>query len=343
MKILPCYKNRIINLPAEAVLTGLSTATREELAVLIAVSAEPDFDVSALSARLNITESTLISAVSAWTRKGVITVVETTETKETPESPEAQVSSESKAAAEKPAESAPRDVPAVKKVAAVRSAVLPHYTTDETAAYLEQNPSFTSLIDSCQMILGKVFNTAETTIIIGMVDHLSLSPEYIMLLFAHAKNMGRDSIRYIEKMALSLFDRGILTSAELIEEIGAKEAAAQTEAYVRKLFGMGRRALIESEKEMIGRWTNDYKMSREMITKAFEITVAKTGEAGFPYMNAVIENWHKAGYSTLEDVLSAEEAYRRDKEAKDASRSSFTTDEFYEAALKRSYENMPKG
>jgi len=160
MKILPCYKNRIINLPAEAVLTGLSTATREELAVLIAVSAEPDFDVSALSARLNITESTLISAVSAWTRKGVITVVETTETKETPESPEAQVSSESKAAAEKPAESAPRDVPAVKKVAAVRSAVLPHYTTDETAAYLEQNPSFTSLIDSCQMILGKVFNTA---------------------------------------------------------------------------------------------------------------------------------------------------------------------------------------
>lgn len=335
----------------------LSTATREELAVLIAITASPEFDISELSAKLNITESTLISAVSAWTRKGTVTVLESMEThtagekksvsKENTEEKKTPVTA---AAAERISPENITDAAAqsavnnnVKKVAALRSTTLPHYSTDETASYLERNPSFTSLLDSCQMILGKVFNTAEATIIIGMVDHLSLSPEYIMLLFAHAKNMGKDSIRYIEKMALSLFDRGILTYAELIEEVSAKEAAAEMENYVRKLFGLGRRALIDSEREMIDRWTNEFKMSREMIAKAYEITVSKTNEASFPYMNAIIENWHKAGYGTVDEVLSAEEAYKRDKEAKDASRSSFTTDEFYEAALKRSYENMSNG
>ena len=125
----------------------------------------------------------------------------------------------------------------------------------------------------------------------------------------------------------------------------AKEAAADMASYVRKLFGLGRRALIQSEKDMIDRWTNEYKMSKDMLKKAYEITVEKTGEAGFPYMNAVIENWHKAGYSTVDEVIAAEEAYRRDKEAKAAQShkpSSFDTDEFFEAALKRSYEEMEK-
>ena len=332
MKIIPCFKNKIINLPAETVLTELSTATREELAVLIAISAEGEFDVSALAAKLNITETMLISAVSSWTHRGVITVAESAKSHLPPKSPEQGETASPSASTN------------VKKVSAVHSTVLPHYSTEETARYLENNPSFASLLDSCQMILGKVFNTAEATIIIGMADHLSLSHEYIMLLFAHAKNMGKDSVRYIEKMALSLFDKGILTYAELIEEVSAKEAAADMAAYVRKLFGLGRRALIQSEKDMIDRWTNEYKLSKDMLGKAYEITVEKTGEASFPYMNAIIENWHKAGYSTIDEVNAAEEAYRRDKESKNASskQGSFDTDEFFEAALRRSYEEMEK-
>jgi len=342
MKITPCYKNKIINLPAESVLPTLSTATREELAVLIAVTAAEEFDVSALAAKLNITESTLISAISTWTHRGVICVSESTE-KHTGSDTKTLPRSDSSPLAEKPL--SPDAGSGVKRVSALHSTALPHYSTEETAAYLEANPSFASLLDSCQMILGKVFNTAEATIIIGLADHLSLSHEYIMLLFAHAKNMGKDSVRYIEKMALSLFDKGILTYAELIEEVSAKEAAADMASYVRKLFGLGRRALIQSEKDMIDRWTNEYKMTKEMLGKAYEITVEKTGEASFPYMNAVIENWHKAGHTSLEAVEAAEEAYRRDKEAKNAQsgkQSSFDTDEFFEAALRRSYEEMEK-
>ncbi len=335
MKILPCYKNKIINLPCEAVLPELSTATREELAVLIAVTAAEEFDVSALAAKLNITESTLISAISMWTSRGVITVVETA--KNAIGKTESAAVGKENAAVQSPSVNTN-----IKRVSAVRSASIPHYSAEETASFLESNPSFTSLLDSCQMILGKVLSAAESNIIIGMVDHLALSHEYIMLLFAHAKNMGKDSVRYVEKMALSFFDKGILTYAQLIEEVSAQEAAADMASYIRKLFGLGRRALIQSEKDMIDRWTNEYKMTKDMLTKAYEITVEKTGEAGFPYMNAVIENWHKAGYSTIDEVNAAEEAYRRDKETKNAAtkQGSFDTDDFFESALRRSYDSQ---
>ncbi len=335
MKIVPCYKNRIINLPAETVLPELSTATREELAVLIAVTASPEFDVSALAVKLNITEAMLLSAVSHWTRRGVISVTE---------SKESCASAAPRASARASGEGAAVNTN-VKRTSALAHSTVPHYTSDETARYLEENPSFTALVDSCQMILGKVFSVAEITILIGMADHLGLSAEYIMLLFAHAKNLGKDSVRYIEKMALSLFDKGIVTYPELIDEVARKEASASMEAFVRKLFGIGRRALIDSEKTMIDRWTNEYAMDRDMIRHAYEITVAKTTEPSFPYMNAVIENWHKAGYADMEAITRAEEAYKRDKDAKegkDPMKSSFDTDEFFEAALRRSYESHPK-
>ena len=45
MKITPLYKNKLITLPAETVLRKLPTANKDELAVLIAVMAEQEFDV----------------------------------------------------------------------------------------------------------------------------------------------------------------------------------------------------------------------------------------------------------------------------------------------------------
>jgi len=57
------------------------------------------------------------------------------------------------------------------------------------------------------------------------------------------------------------------------------------------------------------------------------------------YANAILENWYASGLKTVKDVEAQEE--QRSKAV--PSGSSFSTDSFFEAALKRSYENMPKG
>ena len=54
--------------------------------------------------------------------------------------------------------------------------------------------------------------------------------------------------------------------------------------------------------------------------------------ASLPYANSVLERWFKEGHRTLEDI---EMSYKKNAEGKGAGESSFDTDDFFEAAIKR--------
>ena len=103
---------------------------------------------------------------------------------------------------------------------------------------------------------------------------------------------------------------------------------------------MGRRALTEKEAQFIRNWSVKFGYGQDIITRAYEITVNNTKGASMDYANAVMENWYKSGLTTLEAVdesLAARKAEKKSADAKN-SVSSFDTDDFFEAALKRSYE-----
>ena len=174
-----------------------------------------------------------------------------------------------------------------------------------------------------------------------MLDHLSLSGEYIMLLFAHAVKMGKKSVRYIEKLALSLVDRDITTYAELEEELARRELTESTLKEVRRLFGIGSRAFTAKEQQIVRNWCVTWNFGIDVITRAYEITANSTGDASFPYANAILSSWHDAGLCSAEEVdayIEQQNAKRVSDKSADNS-SSFDTDDFFEAALKRSYGN----
>ena len=222
------------------------------------------------------------------------------------------------------------------------SPTLPHYSSDDIATVMERTQGSSELLDSCQQTLGKVFNTTETAIIIGLVDYLSLTPDYILLLCSHAAHIDKKSVRYVERMALELFDRDIITYAALEEELSAIDQRASMEYFIRDLFAIGKRALIKKERDFIANWVDKYGYDRDMIRAAYEITIEKTKDPNMNYANAVIENWYAAGFKTVEEVEAAE-AQRASNRQKDVpSGTSFATDSFFEAALQRSYGEDPK-
>ena len=78
-------------------------------------------------------------------------------------------------------------------------------------------------------------------------------------------------------------------------------------------------------------------ISNEVMKLAYEVAVNSTGSPSMPYTNKVLSNWKEAGYTTAEQVKAAMEEYQQKKENKGAAaQSSFGTDEFFEAALRRS-------
>ncbi len=213
-----------------------------------------------------------------------------------------------------------------------RSAELPKYTTEQIADLLEKRKEAALLIDECQRILGKMFNTHEVNIVLGLVDYLSLDGEYVLTLFAHCAKIDKKSLHYIEKMAFNLYDSGITSTAELIEYFRFLEKSEELVSRVRSIFGIGTRALTAKEKKILERWSGEFDLPFDMIEKAYDITVNATNSPSLPYANSILESWHSKGYRTLEDVEAAE-AERRAQKVE----GSFDTDDFFEAALQRSY------
>ena len=333
MKITPIYKHKILCLPAEAVEARLASATSDELKVLLSVMADPELDLTQRAAALDLTENAVTRALSAWVEAGALLVESDAVSEKKPEpavrapdSPAGQISMTG-------APQAPRRT-------LVRSA-LPHYSSEEIADAVEKNEGCAELIDSCQQMMGRIFNTAESAVIVGMTDYLKLPQDYILLLCSHAVSMQKTSVRYLEKMAVDLHDRGVTTYEALEDELKRVENRAGLERYVRDLFGLGRRALIKKEKGFIDSWANTFRFSREMIAKAYEVTVGNTQNPSMDYANRVLENWYAAGYTTPEEVDAAQAERKGQKTPPEGT--SFSTDEFFEAALLRSYGNPQDG
>ena len=328
MKIIPIYKHKIICLPAEAVEERLASATADELKVLISVLSDPDAELTARAASLDLTENAVLRALNVWTEAGVILLDAASD----------KSVSGGKNAREhgSPArEQIPLNGTVPPQGRTLTRSTIPHYTADEIAATVENNAGCKEFLDSCQQLMGRIFNTSETAVIVGMMDYLKLPQDYILLLCSHAVTMQKTSVRYLEKTAIDLHDRGIVTYDALEEELKRVEERASMERYVRDLFGLGKRALIKKEKQFIDTWANSFRFSREMIAKAYEITVNNTQGSSMDYANRILENWYAAGFTTPEEADAAQAGRKGQNAVPEGT--SFSTDEFFEAALMRSY------
>ena len=226
-----------------------------------------------------------------------------------------------------------------------RADELPNYTMTELSDLLEKRASLRELTNEAQQILGKIFNPSELNILVGMYDYLGLGDEAILLLLSHCQTTGRTNLRSIEKYAYTLIDRGITTADALEEEFRTVEALHSFEGEVRKLFGMKARALTTKEEKMLRAWVS-FGYGMDVVKMAYETAVQATNEASMPYANAILERWHADGHKTateIENAVREEREKRGDKKTQGKLGNSFDTDDFFRAALDRTFSDIKDG
>ena len=78
----------------------------------------------------------------------------------------------------------------------------------------------------------------------------------------------------------------------------------------------------------------------EIVRMAYEKTVSATNEPSVPYTNAILERWNAEGLRTAEEIRSylEEQEAKKNGNGKSGLGNSFDTDDFFEAALRRSYQ-----
>ena len=214
-----------------------------------------------------------------------------------------------------------------------RADELPSYTTVEITQLLEKRETVRALINESQQILGKIFNTSELNIMVGMLDYLGMSEESVLILLAHCKQNGRTNLRAIEKYAYTLVDKGITEPGALEEEFRVQDALRSFEGEVRTLFGMKDRALTTKESRHLRAWA-EFGYSIEIVRLAYDLTIQATHEPSVDYTNGILERWHAEGLGSVEQIHTYLESRRKQRTQLG---NSFDTDDFFEAALQRSF------
>ena len=237
---------------------------------------------------------------------------------------------------------AEKTVESVKSTVTVRRGEMPHYTGEEIESLFDKHAELHLLIDECQKLAGKMFNPLEINKLVALYDYMGLSSEYILSVYAYCKNKGRQNVPYVEKTALNLYDEGIDDDEKLRCYLKEREVFDSQAGKIRRIFGLGGRALTKREEGYIKNWTEKWSFSDDMIEYAYELTVHSTNKPSLPYANKIMEGWHKAGITSVDQAKESSFEYKKaqEQDADKDNKSSFDTDEFFEAALKKSYENL---
>ena len=314
--------------PTQSFITSLKAADEADLQVLLMLSMHrdsEDLDMETVRTALELTEEELAASVKYWRGSGILKKIKKTETK-------ASASKNDKKTELKTAHAGGK---------VERADAAPSYTSAELSALIEQRRITTEFIDDACRIMGKMLPTRDINTLVGMVEYIGLDEECVLAILAYTVSIGKKTVKYAETLAFSLYDEGLTDKSALEDRLARMTAARSVRGKVEAMFGITGRALTAKEKKFLTAWTETMGFDEEVIRLAYDITVDNTGSPALAYANTILESWHALGLRTADEVAAEIEKSRAArKNAKGTPDKSFDTDEFFEAALKRTFEEI---
>lgn len=306
----------------------LKEAGADELRVLWCLCELGGGTAAELSALSGMDASAVESALAFWRGAGVVSL-------------------SSNAESEKPLDPLPSVEPKPKK-----KQELLEKNAEELAESIKEK-KLASLIEAAEAQCGRVFNTAELSILVGLTEELGLDSAYILTLlaFCDGDNGDKKPLRYAERVAFRLFELGVDTYEALEEYIEKQNRLRSLEGRLRNMFGIGSRKLSVREEKAFMSWCCEYGYGEDLIGAAYDVTVNSTNQASVSYAGKILSHWHESGVKTVEEAEALMQREREEKSSKgkrgtkapeppkDALHSSFDDGDFFKRALARSYKN----
>lgn len=199
---------------------------------------------------------------------------------------------------------------------------LPEYSKSEIADQIETNKDFSMLVKEVESSLGKVLNTKDLQILMGIYGYLEMPSDVILLLVSccideYQEKYGEGkfpSLRGIEKVAYIWVRNGIMSLEEGMKYIKRREDQKRGAGAIAKVMHI-KGELTETQKKYIYAWM-DWGFKAEAIGKAYDLTVVNTGELKWPYMNKILSSWHEKGFHTLDEIDEGMNKRKKTVEAK---------------------------
>lgn len=224
---------------------------------------------------------------------------------------------------------------------------LPEYSSADIARRSESDRDFDAVVTEAQRLFGRLLNSNDTRILLGIYDHLGLPAEVMCLLlnhcletYQHQHGDGRlPTFRYIEQEARHWARYEIIT-AEAAEEHVTRELLRRLDIQkLQEILQIRGRDYTPTERKYAEGWL-ELGMELDALAVAYDRTVVGTGRLTWKYMDKIVRDWHSKG------LLSAAAVARGD--SRFASRSSDSENPPREQDkeienMRRMYERMKRG
>ena len=172
--------------------------------------------------------------------------------------------------------------------------------TSEIVATLSDDPGVQALIINLQLIFASALNEKYTNRFLALYLEESIPVDVILQIAQHHINTGIDNPAYIIKVIRSWHSKLGLNSGSAVDEyLALCEKREKFYKQVGEIFGISSDKLKSSEKKIIDRWNENFKMSPEMIRESW---LRAGNNANILYCNGILKSWAQKGYSSPKDL-----------------------------------------
>lgn len=181
----------------------------------------------------------------------------------------------------------------------------PNYSAQELNIYRSEDKSITQLFLIAEQYLGRLLSSTDQQVLFGLYDWLHMPLDLIEYLIEYCVSNNHTAIRYIEKVAISWVDSGILS----VE--AAKLRATNDKRYhtILNELGLSSQQITSIQKEYIDKWLDTYKLNLSIVLEGCKRAVAQTKNPSLKYLDAMLSSWYNTKVTNLEDIEKLDKAY----------------------------------
>lgn len=182
----------------------------------------------------------------------------------------------------------------------------PVYTAEQIA-YMKEVPEVTNLLKNIESYFKRLLKPDDIQLALYFYESLNFPPDLILYLYEYCISMNKAHPSYIQAVALNWHRDNITT----VEQASLTTTQYKKDYYsVAKALGLSN-SLADAQCSYIDKWLYTWHFSLEVILEACRRTVLQIPKPSFPYADRILEAWHKAGVSTLEDIKKEDDAFNK--------------------------------
>lgn len=179
------------------------------------------------------------------------------------------------------------------------------YSPEEISMRME-NPAIKDMFGHIEKLLGRMLSPKEISVYLGWLDDYKFSPEVVILLVEYCSSKGKCDFRYIEKVAISWHDAGIVSIDDAQKNIALHEGKYNNYRLVMDFLGLKENDLMKPQQDLMDKWFEAWQFSIDMVLEACKICSLRINEPNFNYIDGILSNWHKKGIKDIKDIDSSE-------------------------------------